>query len=210
MEVVNLARCPIHPPCYGQVRRPSGACVRLVHGSGWIALGLLMALAVISPPTARAEPTEQEVKAALIFNITRFVEWPASSFASPTAPLVVAILGQDDVSDVLETMLRHKSVNNHPLEVRHVQSLDDARKCHVVYVATSERRRADAILEVLRGTSTLTVADIEHFAERGGHFNLELQDRRVHIIANPTSAATSRLKISARLLSLADIVGATP
>ena len=56
-------------------------------------------------------PTEQEVKAALIFNITRFVVWPAEAFGSASAPLVVAILGQDDVGDVLEKMLQRKSVD---------------------------------------------------------------------------------------------------
>ena len=146
----------------------------------------------------------------MIFNITRFVEWPATSFGSPTAPLVVAIMGQDDVSDALESMLKRKLVNGHPLEVRRVRTVDDARKCHVLYVAGSERRRSDEILKALHGASTLTVADFEHFAEHGGHINLVLADQRVRVFVNPTSAEDSHLIISAKLLSVAQIVGSIP
>jgi len=178
----------------------------------WAALALLgaLALALLCPRPARAEPTEQEVKAALIFNITRFVEWPAASFRTPGAPLVVAILGQDDVSDVLEPMLRHKTVDGHPLEVRRVHAAGDARGCQVLYVAASEERRVGAILEDASGKATLTVSGIEHFAEQGGHVNLVVEDRRVRVLVNPMSAADSHLKISAKLLSLARIVGGTP
>jgi hypothetical protein len=167
-------------------------------------------LATAWPPSALAQPTEQEVKAALIFNITRFVEWPANAFASPAAPLVVAILGQDDVSDVLEPMVLQKSVNGHPLVVRRVRTVEEARKCHVLYVASSEKKRADAILEAVGDASTLTVADIENFAKRGGHVNLVLDDQRVQVFVNPSRAEESHLKISAKLLSLAHIVAATP
>jgi hypothetical protein len=68
----------------------------------------------------------------------------------------------------------------------------------------------DAILKALRRSSTLTVSDLEHFAERGGHINLLLVDQRVHVIVNLTSAEDCRLKISAKLLTLARIVGTTP
>lgn len=148
--------------------------------------------------------------AALIFNITRFVEWPEAAFRTPSAPLVVAIMGQDDVSDALGALLLRKTVNGHPFEVRRVHTTDDARKCQVLYLASSEKRRADAILDALRGASTLTVASFEHFAERGGHVNLLLVDQRVRVFVNPTSAEDSHLKISAKLLAVAQIVTGSP
>jgi hypothetical protein len=193
-------------------RRVSGANVRPAHGSRWLSRALVAALAVVfavaRPQPALAEPTEQEVKAALIFNITRFVEWPVKAFDSPGAPLVIAIMGRDGVSDVLGPMLQGKSVNGRPLEVRLVRTVEEAGKCHVLYVAGSEKRRIVAILKSMGKTSTLTVADIEHFAERGGHINLVLEDQRVHVMVNLASVTGCRLSISAKLLSLAQIVGA--
>jgi hypothetical protein len=173
----------------------------------WLAVALAATLALAWPRAALGEPTEQEVKAALIFNITRFVEWPTSAFRSPGAPLVVAILGQDDVSDVLGKMLLRKTVNGHTLEVRRVRSEEEARECQVLYVASSEKRRVNAIVKTLSGGSTLTVADIEHFAEQGGHVNLVVEDQRVRLFVNPRTVRESHLSISAKLLSLAQLVG---
>jgi len=176
----------------------------------WPRFSALVLLALACPCRAHAEPTEQEVKAALIFNITRFVEWPVGTFRSPDAPLVVALLGQDEVSAVLEQMLLHKTVDGHPVEVRRVSVAGDAASCQVVYVATSEERRIGAILKALHGTPTLTVAEINPFAELGGHVELALEDRRIRVLVNPVSARASHLKISAKLLSLARIVDEAP
>lgn len=166
-----------------------------------------VALLATGPMLALAEPTEQEVKAALIFNVARCVEWPATAFSSPSAPLVVAIIGQDAVSDALQQMLQQKFIGGHPLEVRLVHTADEARKCHVLYVASSEKGGADKLLQTLHGASTLTVSDINKFAERGGHINLVLKDRHVRVLVNPTNVESSHLKVSSKLLSLAQIVG---
>lgn len=201
---------PIRQSGHDRIADRSVARIGSGHGPWWIALALLAALAMSRPASALAEPTEQEVKAALIFNITRFVEWPATSFASPDAPLVVAIIGQDEVSDVLEPMLKGKNVDGHPIEVRQLRGVEDVRMGNVLYVANSEKRRLATILKTLGDASTLTVADFEHFADRGGHVNLLFVDQRVHVIVNLTSAEDCHLKLSAKLLSLAQIVGGTP
>jgi hypothetical protein len=172
-----------------------------------LGLALVAAFAMARPQPAFAEPTEHEVKAALIFNLTRFVQWPAGTFISPTAPLVLAILGQDEVTDALAPMLLRKHVDGHPIEARRVRTADEARGCQMLFVAGSEKRSADAILKTLRGASLLTVADIEDFAARGGHINLVVQDQRVQVFVNPASAREARLTISAKLQSLATIVG---
>lgn len=185
-------------------RRLHSRCLALA-----LVAALTAAFAVARPTPAFAVPTEYMVKAALVFNIMRFVEWPATSFPTADTPLVLAIMGQDEVSDALRA-LRGQTVNGHPLEVRRVLTVEDARKCHVLYVAGSETRRANDIIKALRGASTLTVADIQHFAERGGQINMVFEDQRVRVFVNPASAEESRLKISAKLLSLAQIVGEVP
>jgi uncharacterized protein DUF4154 len=94
--------------------------------------------------------------------------------------------------------------------VRRLQATNDIDNVHVLYVANSEKRRLAAILKTLGDASTLTVADFEHFADRGGHVNLLFVDQRVHVIVNLTSAEDCHLKLSAKLLSLAQIVGGAP
>lgn len=187
------------------LRPRSRRCVR-----GRAVLAVVVAALAAGSGMALAQPTEHEIKAAMIFNITRFVEWPAASFASPSTPIILVILGQDGVGDALELMLRRKAVNGHPFKVRRVSTVSEIRKCHVVYLAESEERRIDSILDALGDASTLTVADIDGFAARGGHINLVLEDQRVRVWVNPASADASQLKISAKLMSLARLVEPTP
>jgi hypothetical protein len=169
-----------------------------------------LALGVACHDPALANPTAPEVEAALIFNLTKFVDWPATAFASPGAPFVVAVIGQDDVSDVLVLTLSRKSVDGRPLLVRRVRGSDAVGPCQMLYVAASERRHADAIIAAFRGSGTLTVSGIERFAERGGDVALVLANERVQIVVNLARTQESHLSVSSRLLAVARVVGSTP
>ena len=73
----------------GYPRRGPG----LRHLTAWL-LGL--AMTGLGAPAARAEPAlsaEYQLKAVFLFNFAQFVEWPASAFPDPNAPLVIGVLG---------------------------------------------------------------------------------------------------------------------
>src|ERR1051326_8071551 len=58
-------------------------------------LVLLAGLLVSKPsPAAPAEPSkEYQIKAVLLLNLARFVDWPPSAFATPDSPLVIGVVG---------------------------------------------------------------------------------------------------------------------
>ena len=70
---------------------------------GATALGLTLAVTVCLagalvawPAGAQSnEPTEYQVKAAFLFNFTKFVDWPEAVFADAHAPIVLGIVGED-------------------------------------------------------------------------------------------------------------------
>ena len=53
---------------------------------------------------ARGEPSEDQVKAAFVYNFAKFVEWPANAFTSKDAPIVLCILGKDSVGSALQLL----------------------------------------------------------------------------------------------------------
>jgi hypothetical protein len=192
--------------------RPNAELRRVEHRAWRIALvaSVLAVCALGSIWSARpavAEPTEFEVKAALVYNFAKFVDWPAAAFASPSAPLVVGIVGDDDVAEALEATLRNKILDGHPVQVRRVKGSDEARVCQLLYVATSERKHAGDLLQGLRGANVLTVSDIADFARHGGQINFVLENQRVRFVINPANADSAGLHISAKLLALARTVG---
>ena len=58
------------------------------------------------------------MKAAFLFNFTKFVEWPESSFEDPQAPIVLGIIGDDPFGDDLERIIAGQKVQGRSLVIR--------------------------------------------------------------------------------------------
>ncbi len=57
-------------------------------------------------------------KAAFIYNFAKLSSWPADTFARGEDPLIIGVIGSDDVAAALVTQLKAKQVAGHPVEVR--------------------------------------------------------------------------------------------
>jgi len=153
-----------------------------------------------------AAPSEYQVKAVFLANFSRFVEWPASAFASPDAPFVMGVFGHDPFGADLDAVVKGGSVNGRPLVVRRVRSAAEAANCHILFIHQSERRRLPELLSALDRHSTLTVSDIPGAAQLGVMIRLVTEGGRVHMRVNVESARAAELVISSNLLRAAEIV----
>jgi hypothetical protein len=99
----------------------------------WLLMFLVTALFAVP---AHTEP-EYSIKAGYILLFTRYVEWPSSAFATPTAPIVICVLGADPFGDVLDETMAGQRSQQRPLSVRRVADAEDAEGCHVAFIATS-------------------------------------------------------------------------
>jgi hypothetical protein len=157
--------------------------------------------------TAQAQSaTEYQVKAAFLFNFAKFVEWPPESFPVADAPLEICVLGQDPFDRDFEQLIVEKTVNGHRIEVVHPDGLPQARACHILFIASTEKPQIRQILLGVKGASVLTVGDTPGFAQLGGTINFVLDENRVRFEINLKAAELSHLKLSARLLTVAKLV----
>lgn len=169
---------------------------------------LLTALLCADPrPASPAAPaaTEHQVKAVFLFNFSHFVEWPPETFASPTAPFVIGVLGGESVAAQLDVAVRGERLGQHPLQVRRLESAEECRDCHIVYIDKSEGARLNNVLSTV-GRGTLTVSDLDGASERGVMIQLATDNSRVHLLINVVSARAANLTISSNLLRSAQIV----
>lgn len=149
--------------------------------------------------------SEYQVKAAFLLNFARFAQWPADSFASPSAPIVFGIFGEDPFGAMLTDTVRSKTVGGHRLVVRRVDDVTQVAGCHLLFIGAGERSRLGRVIATPH-RGVLTVGETERFAERGGVIQLTLADRRVGFIINTDAAKRAGVGLSAKLLSLATIV----
>jgi hypothetical protein len=168
------------------------------------AAGLACWLMVAASQVAVAEgPSEYEVKAAFLFNFSKYVEWPEGTFAGPADRIVICLLGENPFGNLLEEDVRDKKVNGRELLVRETKSVSGTAGCHIVFIALSEHRRMDEILGRLADQPVLTVSDGESIADRGVILGLTLREGRVRFEVNLMAAKRAELKLSSQLLKVA-------
>jgi len=161
-------------------------------------------------PRSNAVP-DYEVKAEFIERFTRFVDWPASSFASANAPFVVCVWGSGALATQLERVVSRRRLKDRPVRLLHVGPGDALTACHILYVAPVSRDVVRGITDNTRGKSILSVGDQPGFAEDGLLINLIVdQEGFVHFEINRDIARISGLKISAKLMQLARLVRLHP
>lgn len=171
----------------------------LLAGLLWLGLPAPQAL------PAAANPTEQQVKAVFVFNFSHFVAWPPESFATTTEPFVIGVLGGDAMAAQLEEAVRGERVEMHPLVVRRLRRIEEARDCRILYIDRSQRGQLrDVLAQLERGT--LTVSDLEGSAQRGVMIQLATENNRIRLLVNIDAARTAGLTISSNLLRPARII----
>jgi hypothetical protein len=156
------------------------------------------------PCPASGEPPrtkEYEVKAAFLYNFTKFVTWSAP-FQDAEETFVIAVVGENPFGDAL-AVLDGKTVQGKPIVVRKVESLDSLKSCRMAFLSSSERSRLPAILQAAHAKNILTVGDMDRFASRGGVIGLVLRGDRVGFEINTDAARRAGLTVSSKLLSLA-------
>ncbi|HCI14482.1 MAG TPA: DUF4154 domain-containing protein [Gallionellaceae bacterium] len=160
--------------------------------------------AVLSCGSAWAAPSEYEVKAAFIYNIAKFVEWPA--VASPVSGRARLCLLGDDPSGGAFEVLQGKPVGAANWEVVRVDGGGSLKECRVLFIAASERANLGRILARIEGRPVLTVGDTEGYAGQGVIVNFYQEENKVRFEINRDAAGRAGLAISSQLLKLARIV----
>ena len=161
---------------------------------------------------SRAAPqqtsTEYQVKAAFLFNFAKFVEWPPQVFPRRDAPFTICIAG-DPFEGALDKTVEGESLDGRPLLVRRVAAVEEIRGCQILYIAPDARRSAE-LLSAAANAPILTVGETEDFINDGGIVRFIQETHRVHFQINPEAAERASLKVSSRLLRLAEIARPKP
>lgn len=149
--------------------------------------------------------SEDNIKAAYLFNFAKFVTWPESAFESPDSPIVFCVMDDEVLGGILET-LEGKTVTGRPLSIRRIRLLTDLSDGHIFYIGEAQGRGIPALLETVKDRTLLTVSSTEAFARQGGMIGFIRKGNTIRFQVNLGAVKRSGLVISSRLLKLAEIV----
>jgi len=158
-------------------------------------------------PIAQAGSHEEyQVKAAFLHKFAKFAEWPSAAFSGDSDPFILCVLGKDPFGKALDT-LHDKTVGKRKFVIEKAQSIDDVRKCHILFISSSEKTNLQQILKAARNKQMLTVGDTEGFARSGVMINFILQEGKIQFEINPQAVQQTGLTVSSQLLKVSKVVG---
>lgn len=148
---------------------------------------------------------EARVKAAYLFNIAKFTEWPDSKLGTKDAQLVIGCFCDPAFAGVLERTVAGKTAGTRRIAVRRIAGAEEVRACHILFIGASQSNVSGPLLARAKEASVLSVGEVDGFLSRGGMINFYDEDNTVHFEVNPKTAEKAGLTLSSRLLTVARI-----
>lgn len=164
-----------------------------------------------SPSSRAAEVTkEDQIKAAYLYNFTKFIEWPGRCFSNTGDPIVIAVLGPAEFSAELEKIVKDRKVNGRGISVKSVAAAEEVRAVHVLFVSATDEARFEDLRPLIESSPVLAIGESPLFANAGGTINFVLEEDKVRFEINMDSAERAGLRISAHLQKLAKVIRKRP
>jgi hypothetical protein len=161
---------------------------------------LAVGLASLALPALPAD--QHELRAAMVYNIARFVQWPRAALTS--ANFRLCTVGSGAETDAM-TALEGKPLGDQTVAVQAVRRDSELSGCQLIYITADDAVRLSSISEQLiaNRAAALTISDAPSFIALGGIVQLVTVNNRQRFRINQALAEKNGLSISAKLLQLA-------
>lgn len=167
--------------------------------------GLVVAIASLclsSHAFSRPPGGEAEVKAAVVFNVLQFVEWPAAKLPAGS-PLILcafdggrhaAALARYDGMRIRGAALSFRSIRRQP---------EQLAECHAIFVEAGDPYALLKVSAAAHGLAILVIAEEDQAMQKGAGVGLSVAAGRVVIDINLATLRKVELSVSSKLLRLA-------
>jgi hypothetical protein len=161
-------------------------------------------VATLSAKGEERKPGEYEVKAAFIYNLAKFVEWPGKSLDN-ISTLTLYIIGDDPFGTDMDA-IKDKLIKGKRIVIKQIYSPDDLKNAGILFISSSEKEQLRDILKGISSLPILTVGDTKSFAQRGVMVNFYLENSKIRFEINLEAVNLAGLKISSNLLRMGTII----
>jgi hypothetical protein len=172
---------------------------------------LCLALLFSESIVADDDDLEYKIKAGYLYNFTKFITWPKVN----STTFNLCILGTDPFGTFIDP-LEKKSAFTRSIRIFRLDEADflsssnPKADCHILYVSLSISNNQKTVFEKIQANQnkgeTLVVGESETFAAEGGMIGFINKDGKIKLQINQQSVKQTGLKISAKLLEIADLI----
>ncbi|MBV1869871.1 MAG: YfiR family protein [Gammaproteobacteria bacterium] len=154
-------------------------------------------------PVALRASQEDNIKAAYLYQIVHFVEWPKLS--PPSGIFKICVFGKDSIIDKLAPLHMREDDGGH-IEVLFPLKLPDILSCDILYISEKKEDQLPLIFEILKNNPVVTISSIKDFIKQGGIIGFVVLNNTVRLEINLSVAIQAELLLSAKLLEIASLI----
>ncbi|MBZ2207433.1 YfiR family protein [Massilia soli] len=185
-------------------RRPAVLPSRRSLLAGAMALAACTFVVVPVRADSAAQDMERKVKAAFLYKFLMFAEFPPTAFADPAAPMVIGVAADDAMARDLAQLVAGRTVNRRPVVVRALREDEAADGLHLLFVGGSDAARLARIARP--AAPLLIVTEAANGLQHGSVINFRIVAERVRFDVSLEAADKNKIKLSSRLLTVANLV----
>lgn len=146
------------------------------------------------------------IKADYLYQFLRYVEFPKSVLPQPDSPLVIGVMGADDVFNALADVLAMRTINNRAVLRRRLSDGDSLAGVHLLFIGKKIDLSQNSLAKAARNCPILLVSETQGGLNDGAIFNFLAGGEHLRFEASLEAADRASLKISSRVLTLAERV----
>jgi hypothetical protein len=166
-------------------------------------LSALFFLLILAGSVQAQERPMHEVYSMMVFNFTKYVQWPDHTVAGE---FVIGVLGNSDVYNTLQTWYGGKPRGSKTYVIKKFNSASEITDCHVVFIDKSKSGEFESINDKVKGKGTLVITDKNGLGAKGSAINFKTIDNKLKFELNQKAIEASNLKVSGALSSMAILI----
>ncbi|MGB0468480.1 MAG: YfiR family protein [Pontibacterium sp.] len=144
---------------------------------------------------------EYQLKAVLLFKLTKFTAWPQTE----NRPYEICVYGKSPFGAMLDRLEQRSGDGS--VKVRYPLKVNaDLNSCNILFISGAASSHLRSILLAVSYSPVLTISDIKSFANVGGMIELTNQGSHVRFRINLSATKRAQIQIASPLLELATIV----
>jgi hypothetical protein len=154
---------------------------------------------------AASQGIERRVKAAFLYKFLGYAEFPPGAFVDAASPVTIGVLGADDLAAELARIVSGRTVNNRPVIVRVLRESELGTPVHLLFIGGLDAGRVGRMVRAA-GNAMLVVTECDGGLQQGSAINFRIVDERVRFDVALEAAERNGIKLSSRLLTVANRV----
>jgi|SaaInlStandDraft_7_1057024.scaffolds.fasta_scaffold21134_2 hypothetical protein len=146
---------------------------------------------------------ELKIIAGFLYNFSKFVQWPAGTFADDKSPFILCVVDQESSGLIIEKTLDGKKIKGRRIIIQSKKSINDQNSCHLVFISNLRQEGMGEVVKSHTESGVLTVNYSHKTSDSQVVINLIKYKNKFKFQINQTIAKNAGLQIGSRLLKLA-------